>query len=158
MQNTNTNTKRILSFLKLGIKLSKKCHKEFWKPTKKQIIKRITSVFITVLLPRTIKYLTVTTILWVRWLKNIYCLLNCGNWGEGDGGTDWGLSILTLSSFYYVWKRDSWQFDLWKKKKRPIIVPIIPGWKDAPGSYVSCPVYHEKCERWGGAHHLDIKK
>ena len=36
--------------------------------------------------------------------------LNVRNWGKGGGRTDWGLSVLTLSSFYCIWKRDSSQF------------------------------------------------
>lgn len=42
-------------------------------------------------------------------------------------------------------------------EERPITVPIIPDWKDAQGSCVSCPVYHEKCEHWEEAHHLERK-
>lgn len=82
-------SKTILCFLKLGIKLSKKCHEGFWKPTKKQTIKRITAICATLYdFPRTVKHSTFTTIHWVSWLQESISIFNCRDWGKAGGGTD----------------------------------------------------------------------
>lgn len=47
---------------------------------------------------------------------------------------------------------------VWSIERTPTTAPILPGWKDAQGNYVSCPAFHEKCEHLVEVRHLDIKK